>query len=116
VTLSEELRAYVEDHLVEPIRRHTGLKIPRVEVQLFSEGAHGGCHVLVQVKGHHDINIRELQDNIQAAVDVARDRVVRQLTETRDRMLTRGRHPQKFSFARLGRALGWLRNNRTREA
>ena len=117
VELSDELRAYVEDHLVAPLREHTRLTINRVEVQLFEEGTKGGCHVLVSVKGHHDINVRELQDGgLYAAIDVAKDRVVRQLTEIRDKILTQSRHPKKFSFGRLGRALGRHRSNRTREA
>lgn len=115
VELTDELRAYVEAHLIDPIAQHTGLNIIRAEVQLFEEGPQGGCHVFVEVKGHRDINVRELQDSIHAAVDVARDRVVRQLTEIRDRLLTVRRHPKKFSFARLGRALGWMRGRRTRE-
>ena len=115
VTLTDELRAYTESHLLEPIRSHTGLTINRVEVQLFSEGPNGGCHVLVEIKGHKDINVRELQDNIQAAIDVAKDRVVRHLTDVRDKILTQRRHPKKFSFGRLRRALGWLSDNRTRQ-
>ena len=116
VALSDELRAYVEAHLIEPVAGHTGLTINRVEVQLFEEGTKGGCHVLVGIKGHHDLNIREIQDTIQAAVDVARDRVIRQLTELRDKILTVRRHPKKFSLQRLGRALGWLRTRRAGEA
>lgn len=116
VALSDEIRAYVEDHLLTPIRSHTGLQIIRAEVQLFAEGTQGGCHVLVEVKGHHEINVRELQDSIAAAVDVARDRVVRRLIELRDKIVVQRRHPRRNSFARLGRALGWMRENRTREA
>jgi ribosome-associated translation inhibitor RaiA len=116
VALSDELRAYVEEHLVEPIRNHNGLTIIRTEVQLYTEGTRGACHVLVEIKGHQDINIRELQDTLFAAIDVAKDRVVHALTEVRDKILTQRRHPKKFSFARIGRALGWLRANRTREA
>ena len=117
VELTDELRAYVEDHLVAPLREHSSLTINRVEVQLFEEGTHGGCHVLVAVKGHHDLNVRELQaGGIYAAVDVAKDRVVRQLTEVRDKILTQARHPKKFSFARLGRALGWRSRKRAEEA
>ncbi|HEX8951521.1 MAG TPA: HPF/RaiA family ribosome-associated protein, partial [Polyangia bacterium] len=110
------LRAYVEAHLIEPIRNHSRLNIGRVEVQLFEEGPKSGCHVLVHLKGHHELNVRELQDGIPAAIDIAKDRVTRQLTEARDKILTQGRHPKKFSFARLGRALGWVRDNRAREA
>jgi ribosome-associated translation inhibitor RaiA len=115
VTLTDELRAYTEAHLLDPIRAHTGLNIIRVEVQLFAEGPSGGCHVLLEIKGHKDINVREMQDNIQAAVDVAKDRVIRNLTEMRDKMLTQRRHPKKFSFDRLRRALGWLSDNRSRQ-
>ncbi|HEY2743731.1 MAG TPA: HPF/RaiA family ribosome-associated protein [Polyangia bacterium] len=114
VALSDEIHAYVEAHLLKPIREHNGLEVIRTEVQLFAEGPHGGCHVLVEVKGHHDVNVRELQDNLRAAVDVARDRVIRQLGELRDKVVLRRRHPRRFSLARLGRALGWLEDNRTR--
>jgi ribosomal subunit interface protein len=115
VTLSDALRAYVEKHLIEPIRNHTGLKIIRTEVQLFTEGVFGGCHVLVEIKGHHEINVRELQQDMHAAIDLAKDRVVHQLTQTHAKILTQRRHPMKFHFARLGRALGWIRSNRTHE-
>ena len=113
VALSDELRAYVEQHLLEPIRSHNGLNIIRTEVQLYPEGAHGACHVLVEIKGHQDINIRELQDNLFAAIDVAKDRVLHALTDLRDKLLTQRRHPKKFSFARLGRALGWSEASRS---
>ena len=116
VALSDEIRDYIEHHLIAPIRNHTGLDIIRTEVQLFAEGTQGGCHVLVEIKGHHDVNVRELQDNIRAAVDVARDRVVRRLTELRDKIVMQRRHPRRTSYARLGRALGWLRDNRMHEA
>ena len=116
VALSDELRAYVEQHLLEPIRSHNGLNIIRTEVQLYPEGAHGACHVLIEIKGHQAINVREMQDTIFAAIDVAKDRVLHALTEVRDRLLTTRRHPKKFSFERLGRALGWTGSNRTREA
>jgi ribosome-associated translation inhibitor RaiA len=116
VALSDELRAYVEQHLLEPIRNHNGLNIIRTEIQLYPEGAQGACHVLVEIKGHQAINIRERQDTILAAIDIAKDRVLHALTEVRDRLLTTRRHPKKFSFERLGRALGWTGSNRTREA
>jgi ribosomal subunit interface protein len=115
VALGDELRAYVEEHLIEPIRSHSALIVNRVEVQLFAEGPSGGCHVLVEVKGHHDVNVRELQDTIFAAVDVARDRVVRQLIEVNHKILTRRRHPKKLGFARIGRALGWLADNSSQQ-
>ncbi len=115
VDLTDQLRAYVQQHLIDPVSTHTGLHINRVEVQLFADGEKGnhfGCHVLVGVKGHRDINVREVQDTLPAAVDVAKDRVVQNITDMRDRILTLRRHPKKFSWAKLGRALGWIRSNR----
>lgn len=115
--LTEPLRDYVEQHLIRHIREHTGLNIPRVEVQLFAEGDKGnhfGCHVLVEVKGDRSINVREIDDTLYEAIDLARDRVVRSMTELRDRLLTTRRHPKKYSFARLARALGWVRRHGAR--
>jgi ribosome-associated translation inhibitor RaiA len=119
IRLSDKLRAYVDKHLIEPISHHTGLNIRRVETQLFPQGdkgKHFGCHVEVDIKGHAPINVREIQETPYAAIDVAKDRVQRAVTEVRDRILTQRRHPKKYSLARLGRALGWVRRNRVREA
>jgi ribosomal subunit interface protein len=118
IELTNSLRAYVEQHLLDPMRGHTALNVTRVEVQLFAEGDkanHFGCHVLVEVKGDRGINVREIQEDLYAAIDVAKDRVLRQITETRDKMLTMRRHPKKYSLAKLGRALGWFRRNPPRE-
>lgn len=113
--LTPDIRDYAEQHLLTPIREHTGLNLTRVEVQLFAEGDkanHYGCHVLVEVKGDRSINVRELEQTIFAAIDVAKDRVITNLTELRDRLLTVRRRPKKYSFARLARALGWIRQRR----
>jgi len=112
VEQTEAIKQYVEAHLIEPIRGHTGINITRVEVQLFPDGDKAnqfGCHVLVSVKGDKDINVREIDSTLYAAIDVAKDRVLRQLTEVRDRMLTLRRHPKKYSFDKLARVLGWQR-------
>lgn len=111
--LNDSIRDYVETRLVGPIREHNRLKITRVEIQLFAADDSGpkvGCHVLVSIKGAHEINVREIDGSLYEAIDLAKDRVMRQLTEQRDRMLTRSRHPKKYSFARLARALGWARS------
>lgn len=112
IELTPAIRAYVDSRIVAPVRDHNRLHVTRVEVQLYPEGEKGnyvGCHVLVSVKGHKDISVREIDHSLFEAIDVAKDRVVRQLTELRDRILTRSRHPRKYSFARLARALGWSR-------
>ena len=107
--LTDEIRAYVEKRIVEPLRNLTRLQIPRVEIQLYTEtdrGPQSGCHLLVELKGGHDINIREVASDLHAAIDVAADRARTQVVEHRDRVLTLSRHPRKFSSARFARALG----------
>lgn len=110
--LTDAIRDYAEQHLIAPISEHNNLHIKRVEVQLFAEGDKGnhfGCHVLVEIKGDRTINVREVDDTLYEAIDLAKDRVVRSLTELRDMLLTTRRRPKKYSFARLARALGWSR-------
>ncbi len=112
IELDDAIRAYVEKRIVRPVQTHTALPITRLEVQLYREtdrGAHVGCHVLVEMKGHHDINIREVAGDVQAAIDLAEGRLIPVLTEHRDRTLTLRRHPIKYSLERVGRALGWGR-------
>ena len=108
---SDSIKQYVEAHLIEPIRNHSRMNVTRVEVQLFTDGDkanHFGCHVLIAVKGHHDINVRETDATLYAAIDVAKSRVLHRLTELRDRMLTVSRHPRRSSLADIGRTLGFV--------
>ena len=110
--LDDATRDYVESHLIEPVRSHNALNLVRMEVQLFKDaerGHHFGCHVLVEAKGHRDINIREIDPDLTTCIDLAQARTIRQLTELRNRFLTVRRRPKKYSFARLARALGFSR-------
>jgi ribosomal subunit interface protein len=109
IELSERIREHVEKRLIQPLREYNSLKIVRVEIQIYQEAERGpmvGCHVLVEVKGHHDINIREIDNDVFAAVDLAKDRTFVALKELRDKMLTLSRHPKKYSLARIMRSLG----------
>jgi ribosome-associated translation inhibitor RaiA len=102
MSLSDVLRDYVERHLVEPIRTHNSLEIVRMEVQLFREGHKGplvGCHVLVEVEGKHELNVREVDGTLFEAIDLAQARVIRALTDLHHELVTGRRHP------RLGRQL-----------
>jgi ribosome-associated translation inhibitor RaiA len=112
IELDDAIREYVERRIVEPVRTHTRLQVTRLEIQLYREterGAHVGCHVRVEMKGHHQINVREVAGDVPAAIDLTEGRLIPVLTEHRDRMLTLRRHPIKYSFEKLGRALGWGR-------
>ncbi len=114
--LTDAIRNHVEERIVNPIRGHSSLNIPRVEIQLYQETERGnqmGCHVLIELKGHTDINIREVDGDLFAAIDLAKDRAMTALTEHRDRLLTLSRHPKKYSFEKIARALGLNRRTRT---
>jgi ribosomal subunit interface protein len=114
--LTDEIRAYVEQRIVEPLRTHTSMKIPRVEIQLVPATERGGqmsCHIHIELKGHRDINISEIAGDVHAAIDLAQERALRALTEQRDKMLTLSRHPRKYSFDKLARILTVGRRPRT---
>jgi ribosomal subunit interface protein len=110
--LTPAMRAHVERHLGAPVERYTGIKVVRMEVQLYRTGEHGalfGCHVLLEVSHRHPINVREEGRDLYAAIDLAEDRLTRALTDYQGRRLTENRHPRKYNFGRLFRALGWGR-------
>jgi ribosome-associated translation inhibitor RaiA len=114
--LTNEIRAHVEKRIVQAIRDHgLGDKVMRLEIQLIHEArrdAQLACHVLAQLKGHQDVNVRELASDAMTAIDLMHDRLLPLLTEQRDRLLTLRRHPRKYSVRRLLRALGWDRASR----
>jgi ribosome-associated translation inhibitor RaiA len=94
------------------------MNIIRVEIQLEPESERGGqisCHLLVELKGHRDINIREVAGDVHTAIDLAQERATIALTEHRNRELTLSRHPKKYSLDKLARALG-LTGRRPRTA
>jgi ribosomal subunit interface protein len=106
IELGDRLRAHVQQQLIEPIQNHTSLDLIAMEVQLFSEserGAQLGCHVLLEIKGHHDINVREIDETLFEAIDATKDRVLHALTQLRNRILTTRRHPRQNDTRAFGR-------------
>lgn len=115
--LTNSLRAHVERHLEQALAGHTGLKVTRMEVQLYrvsEREVRYGCHVLLEIAHRHEINIREEDHDLYEAIDLAEKRLVRAVTDFRDRRLTENRHPRKYSFDRLTRALGFGRRRAER--
>jgi ribosomal subunit interface protein len=113
--LDDATRDHVERNLVGPVRRHNRLNLTRMEIQLSKDaerGHHFECHVLLELKGGAVINIRERDPQLNAAIDQAQDRILRNLDEYKDRLLTLSRHPKKYSLARIARALGWISGKR----
>jgi ribosome-associated translation inhibitor RaiA len=88
-----------------------------MEVQLYhmsDRELRFGCHVHLELTQRHHIEIREEDRDLYEAIDRAQKRLVRAVTEYRDRQLTEGRHPRKYSFGRLARALGLSRRAQRR--
>lgn len=110
MAVTEALRDHVERHLRRPAEDHTSVKATRMEVQLYRTSdreVRFGCHVLLELTHRHDVNIREEDRDLYAAIDLAQSRLLRTLVEYRDRQITEGRRSRKYTFDRLGRALGW---------
>lgn len=106
--LTEANRKYVERHIVDAVQNHADEhSLTRVEVQLGlgQRDARYGCHVMVQLPRRRAINITEENKDMYAAIDLAEKRLVRQLVDTRQKELTKARHPRKFSWGRVLRAL-----------
>src|SRR5262245_27346487 len=102
--LTDALRSRIEHQLRGAIEGHTSVKLVYMEVQLYRTSAREvryGCHVLLELSHRHEISIREEDPDLYEAIDLAQKRLVRALTEYRDRQLTEGRHARKYSFERL---------------
>jgi len=115
--LTDALRAHVERHLEQALAGHTSATVIRMEVQLYKVSEREiryGCHVLLELVHRHDINIREEDRDLYEAIDLAQKRLLRAVTDYRDRQLTEARHSRKYSFERLTRALGWGRRRAER--
>jgi ribosomal subunit interface protein len=103
--LTDGLRTHVERRLVQAVDKHAGNSgTTTMEVQLYDAGHRDiryGCHVLLHLPERHDINIREESPDLYASIDLAHDRLVRELTDFRERRITEARHPVKYYAAKL---------------
>lgn len=105
IELTDSLRRHVEEHLVRAVERHGGrMDAVSMEVQLY-EPAHrevrSGCHVLLNLPDRRSINIREESQDMYEAIDRAEKRLVRDLTDLREKRLTAARHPKKYHAAEI---------------
>jgi len=104
IQLTEALHDHVERHLRDAIEGRTNLRTTRMEVQLYRISGRDlryGCHVLLELSRRQSVNIREEDRDLYAAIDVAQKRLVRAVTEVRDRQVTEGRHTRRYGFNRL---------------
>lgn len=109
--LTDRIRGYVQRRIVHAVEAHSNAHDrQRMEVQLYKLGegeARFGCHVLLQMPGHLDINVREEATDLYEAIDIAEKRLQRQLVDRRDRRLTSSRQPKRNGgWDRALRAIG----------
>ncbi len=107
VELTDAVQLYVERRLKRAVQGHAAGRASRMEVQLYRTSQREiryGCHVLLALAGRHELNIREEDRDLYEAIDLAEKRLVRAMTEHRDRRLTENRHPRKYSLDRIVRA------------
>lgn len=90
--LTPSIHAYVEKRLIDATQGHAAAHdLVRMEVQLTQlerPNARFSCHILLQLRGHHDINITEETYELYEAVDRAEKRLIRKLTDERQRQIT----------------------------
>lgn len=90
LTLSDRTKAYVEEHLVEPIRHFYEDEAAELDVGLIdNNGPKGGidkeCSVTLRMPGLQAIHITEAAETLFEAIDRARDRLVRVAKRTLER-------------------------------
>lgn len=100
--LTDRMRKYVERRLVHGVQAHSNAHdLQRLEVQLYRLGdgdARFGCHVLLQLPRHVDINIREEATDLYEAIDLAEKRLQRQLVDRRTKRTTNARYPRRSAM------------------
>lgn len=98
VTLRPRLRAYVQTHLVRPIRTFFDDPAAEIEIQLVDvNGPKGGvdkeCRVTLHLPGSAALHVAEATDHLFKSVDLARDRLEnalkRELEKRRSHLLAR---------------------------
>jgi ribosomal subunit interface protein len=95
--MTPSIHQHVEQRLVSATQSHaTAHDLLRMEVQLERMDARDArfrCHILLQLPAHHDINITEEAIDLYEAIDRAEKRLIRRLTDDRQRRLAEKRHP-----------------------
>jgi len=93
--LTDSIRRNVEQHLVNEIERHAAAhELNRLEVQLYlgQRDARFGCHVLLQMPQHRDINVTEESQDLYGAIAQAQKRVLLALSAEREKRHATERH------------------------
>ncbi|MGC4066794.1 MAG: HPF/RaiA family ribosome-associated protein [Polyangiaceae bacterium] len=96
--MTPAIRNYVEKRLVHAVEaRSAAHDLVRMEVQLtqFEHESRYRCHVMLSLPAHQDINITEETHDLFEAINLVEKRLVRNLTEQRQRLLAEKREAKK---------------------
>ena len=90
LTLSPRVKAYLEEHLVEPITRFFDDEAAELDIGIAdNNGPKGGldkeCSVTLRMPNLPSVHITEAAETIHEAVDAVRDRLERIVKRTLDR-------------------------------
>ncbi|WNG38731.1 ribosome-associated translation inhibitor RaiA [Archangium minus] len=85
--LTDSLRDYANEHLVEPIRKYIDDEASEIEIALVDiNGTKGGvdqeCRVTVRMPGFAGIHITETAETMFQAIDAMRDRLEKTIKRT----------------------------------
>jgi len=111
LSLTERMKAYVQEHLVEAIERFYDDEAAELNVHLVdSNGPKGGtdkeCRVTAFIPGSTPLHITEATDDIFQSIDFAKDRLVKALKREMERKRMTTGHPSLKPSAQFDKALG----------
>ncbi len=102
LSLTERMKAYVQEHLVEPIQRFYDDEAAELNIHLVdNNGPKGGtdkeCRVTAFIPGSVPLHITEATDDIFQSIDFARDRLENALKREMERKReSGGEKPRQF--------------------
>ena len=100
--LSDAIRSRAEK-LVRVAEHHAPGDVETLEIQLYELSRREdrfGCHVRAHLPARHEVNVRDEDPDLYAAIDRVEDLLARGLTELRARRLSDERHPRKYFAAK----------------
>jgi ribosomal subunit interface protein len=87
LSLSDGLKAYVHEHLVDHVQRLYDDEAAEIDISLVdNNGPKGGvdkdCRVTVRLPGLSSVHVTETAETLHQAIDAVRDRIVTTLKRT----------------------------------
>ncbi|MGQ0506213.1 MAG: ribosome hibernation-promoting factor, HPF/YfiA family [Myxococcaceae bacterium] len=104
VKMSNGLKQYVQEHLVDPIEHFYQDEAAEIEIHLCdNNGPKGGedreCRVTVRMPGSAAIHVNESSDSMHKSIDLVRDRLERLTKREIERKRRPVAHPERTGEA-----------------